>query len=266
MTTPTSKRFKRWFKSFRRAINPGYALARHHLARTSGGRVHRGPFAGMRYVQSSVGSCFEAKLLGTYELELFDAVERVCERELSWVINVGAAEGYYAVGLLRRRPEARVIAYEANPEGRALIEDLARRNGCADRIEVRGFCDPADLKADLEAHPGAFVLMDVEGGEDALLDPAQVPGLVRAPILVEIHEFALPGVGARVQARFTETHRAEVIEQRHRSRADLTIRHPVLDPWLEKLTNEHRPRRGFPMTWAVLEPRAGRAAFLPETS
>ena len=81
-----------------------------HLARRrTAGLVHAGPFAGMRYVDRSVGSCFIPKLLGTYERELAPKIERICRRQPGLVVDVGAAEGYYAVGLAMRIPEARII-------------------------------------------------------------------------------------------------------------------------------------------------------------
>ncbi len=42
-----------------------------HLVRTrTNGRVRAGPFSGMRYIHSSVGSAYLPKLLGIYEREL----------------------------------------------------------------------------------------------------------------------------------------------------------------------------------------------------
>jgi methylase of polypeptide subunit release factors len=52
------------------------------------------------------------------------------------VIDIGAAEGYYAIGFARRLPAARVIASDLDPVARLLCWLLARRNGVGDRVSV----------------------------------------------------------------------------------------------------------------------------------
>src|SRR3954471_21407829 len=61
--------------------------------------VLNGPFAGLVYpsVDASLASLF-AKLLGSYEREIHPVVEKICTAEYTDIVNVGCAEGYYAVG------------------------------------------------------------------------------------------------------------------------------------------------------------------------
>jgi hypothetical protein len=78
------------------------------------GRVHSGPFAGMRWI-SSAPDCARIhipKLLGIYERELNPYIDQACALNFSRIVDVGAAEGYYAVGMALRNPHARVIAFE----------------------------------------------------------------------------------------------------------------------------------------------------------
>jgi hypothetical protein len=118
--------------------------------RRTAGRVNAGPFAGMHYVDTSVGSCFIPKLLGTYERELASKVEWICRHQPELVVDIGAAEGYYAVGSALRVPLARVVAFELDERGRTALRCMADLNGVADRLSVRGRCGPADLAAALE--------------------------------------------------------------------------------------------------------------------
>jgi hypothetical protein len=69
------------------------------------------------------------KLLGVYERELHDAVEAAVRAEPELIVNVGADDGYYAVGLARRCPSATVHAFEADAGERALLERLAAATG-----------------------------------------------------------------------------------------------------------------------------------------
>src|SRR5215216_3563254 len=90
--------------------------------------VSGGPFAGLQYPDTSAHSLVP-KLLGIYERELHGAVEDAIRARPATIVNVGAADGYYAVGLARRCPEARSVAYEADPQQRDLLSRVAARNG-----------------------------------------------------------------------------------------------------------------------------------------
>src|SRR5262249_46123396 len=75
------------------------------------GGVVAGPFAGTKLLLSPVSArLLPSYLLGTAELELHGAIEELVERSYRTVLNLGAADGYYAVGLARRLPSARVVA------------------------------------------------------------------------------------------------------------------------------------------------------------
>ena len=70
------------------------------------GRVASGPFAGMRHGDIAVGSVLTVKLLGTYEKELWPIIDQIIATAYPLIIDIGAAEGYYAVGLAMRIPAA----------------------------------------------------------------------------------------------------------------------------------------------------------------
>jgi tRNA G46 methylase TrmB len=59
--------------------------------------------------------------LGAYEFYLHDAVEDAIQRRPPLCIDVGAAEGYYTLGLAHRLPGSRHIAYEMVDEFRAIL-------------------------------------------------------------------------------------------------------------------------------------------------
>ena len=127
----------------------------HLVEQRTGRRVRAGPFAGMNYVNRSCGSAYLPKLLGTYERELHGASEKICSMKPGLILNVGAAEGYYTVGLARRNPHARVIGFEMNLHGRQALREMTELNDVADRIEVRGQCEPADLSAAMAKRPSS---------------------------------------------------------------------------------------------------------------
>ena len=189
--------------------------------------VAQGPFQSMIYISSAFCSEILPKVFGTYELEVSPAIEAICSAGCDRIVDIGAAEGYYAVGLALRNPEATVVVFEMNSSARYYLRRLARRNGVANRIEVRGLCDPDSLIHAMEGARKPAVVCDCEGAEDCLLDPARIESLRRSFVLVETHDGlatdtgVLEGITDRIRERFTPTHEIEVITSRHRDKDDL---------------------------------------------
>jgi predicted O-methyltransferase YrrM len=195
------------------ALSP-FAWGSARVAAASGRRVLTGPFAGMRYPASFVPRMLFAGAyqVGSFELELHPAIERIIAAEPATIVNVGSAEGYYAAGLATRIPRARVIAFELEPKLRAAAAKLAALNGVADRIEPRGLCTAEGLAA---LSPGVAdriaVIMDCEGAEAELADPERVPWLRDAAVVVELHPAIDAAIGDRLATRFASTHEVERI-------------------------------------------------------
>jgi hypothetical protein len=226
-------------------------LQRRVIRRIEGPRtVAQGPFQGMRYVSHSFGSAFLPKLMGTYERELNPAVEAICRARCDRIIDIGTAEGYYAVGMALRNADAQVVGFETSRAARFAVRRLARRNGLSGRIKLHGHCTPETLDAALAGARRPAVICDCEGGEDHLLRPDRVAPLTRALILVEIHEGALGDVGRRIAERFADTHEIEVIDSRTRSCEDLPAGYADLPPAeaAEALYENRQFARWFHMT------------------
>jgi predicted O-methyltransferase YrrM len=141
-------------------------------------------------------------------------------RRYQAVIDIGAAEGYYAVGLAWRMPTTQVTAFEARQDCQAHLLALAELNNVADRIRIHGFCTPELLSDALATDLSTLVFCDCEGGERDLLDPVRIAALRRADILVELHDFLSPGVAELIRARFSATHEVIPIAAAPRSQDD----------------------------------------------
>jgi hypothetical protein len=221
------------------------------LLRATDAVVQTGPFAGMRYVRQSPGSLLPPKLLGCYEAELHGVIARVARHGYATVLNVGCGEGYYAVGLARLLPAARVHAFDPDPTAQALCRQLAALNGVAERMRVAGACGHAELRE--LARPRTLVFCDCEGGEAALLDPAAVPGLADCDLVVELHDFLDPHTSRRFTERFVGSHEVALIESGGRDPNAFAVLRGLsqLDQLLAVL--EGRPG---PTPWAFLTTRA----------
>lgn len=225
-----------------------------------GWRVRGGPFCGMRYVRDSVCSTLAPKLLGTYERELNDWVERLIARSFSSVLNIGAAEGYYAVGLARRCPRTRVVAFEGEAHGRALLAELAALNGVSERVIIEGFCTTESLAPHLVSASAPLLIVDIEGGEIGLLDLEKLPALRRCPMLIELHEFEQPAAEI-LRTRFAPSHTIEERWAVPRSVLDLpaTLRLPARAFGPARFLTALDEQRPGLMRWFLCEPREATA-------
>jgi Met-10+ like-protein len=237
---------------------PGPYMTKLVAART-GMVVQSGPFSGMRYIAKSHHSQLIPKWLGIYERELIGAVEEAIGLQPDTVVDVGAAEGYYAVGLALRMPQTRIIAFEMVPEARELLTNLAEINGVSDRITIRGACRSRDLAEVLENTGNTLVVCDVEGAEAYLLDPIRVPGLNRCHILVELHDIKLGGISEELRGRFSATHDIEHIWEEKRERSEFpyqTFYTKMIPSSLDVAVSEVRAGR---MAWYWMRPLASAA-------
>jgi hypothetical protein len=200
------------------------------LAKRSGTTVLSGPFKGMTYaVRASEGSR-SARLIGAYEASLAPVIDQIVARNYDLVIDVGCAEGYYAVGLARRMPRAKIMARDDNPKAQTLCRELAAANTVADRVKIDGRMTHADFA--ICATTRAVVICDIEGAERGLLDPTQAPGLLHADILVECHDCLQPGLSQLIAARFAATHDVQIINRK--------LDDTGLPDWMESLSDLDR--------------------------
>lgn len=224
------------------------ALLENTLVAQSGEVVLNGPFKGMLYnVKASEGSR-TARLMGVYEASLSPVIEKIIAKGYALVIDVGSAEGYYAVGLSRRMPEAKVMARDASEAAQRLCQRLVTANGVQDRVEIGGLMSHDDF-AICRTQP-TVVICDIEGAEFDLLDPIAAPGLCHADILVEVHEGMRPGLLQTLQDRFAATHRIHPIGRK--------IDGSGLPGWTETLSDLDRllllwEWRASPTPWLWME-------------
>ncbi|MCR9254414.1 MAG: hypothetical protein NXI20_28630 [bacterium] len=181
-------------------------------------KVVAGPFKGLKYTDESIGSKLYPKILGTYEQELHSTVQEIVESKYEKVINVGAAEGYYAIGFASVMPKISVTAFETSSSGQKLIKSLAELNGVTSRLEIKGECTPKNMQEFLTAK--SCIVMDVEGAEKLLLNPQNCKPLLKADILVEVHEHLVSGIQSQLRSWFNRTHEIQEIQSRKRSSSD----------------------------------------------
>lgn len=219
-------------------------------------QIWSGPFAGMRYLDTAHGSSLLPKVAGTYELEIQPETMAHIRAARRRIVDLGAAEGYYAVGSLVLNASIRSVAYESTAEARNACAELAKRNGVADRLDIKGHCSVDDLRLELASDDVDLLIVDIEGGELDVLDPVRIPALKTVPMIVELHDVFIPGLKQELRKRFEASHTIREFVACPRTVANLKA------PWLrwaatlspalaDRLLNERRPPG---MSWYLLEP------------
>ena len=219
---------------------------RRAFARVVAGRgltVQAGPFRGLAYgsdvatPERLISHALLPKLLGCYEEELHATISDLRSQAYSRVVNIGCAEGYYAVGLARVL-QVPILAFDNDAAARRLFGLMVDKNDVAGRITLGTECTPEHLEA-LTAER-TLVISDCEGCERYLFTESMIPHLRRSDLIIELHDCVDPTISRTVPARFAATHHVQIIQRVPRDPAA----YPALrdmSPYLQALaTNEFR--------------------------
>ena len=176
------------------------------LCRRFGPVVRHGPFEGLRYPQITAKTRnLIPKLIGSYEHELAAWMEEIdASRQYTAIINVGAADGYYTVGLALRCPQSRIVAFDTDPWARGATRALANENRAVN-VEILKMCTARWMQESLPK--ASIAIVDCEDFEAQLLDLEMAPNLADSDFLVELHEHVVP--------RNRRAHQQDVRENAH---------------------------------------------------
>jgi hypothetical protein len=185
-------------------------LIQNTLLQQQGTVVMQGALAGLDFIEQSSEGCHIAKLLGCYEQPLQPYIQQAIEANYHTILNIGCAEGYYAVGMARHMTNTKVMAYDLNPTAQTTCQALADKNNVSDRVTIGALFTHEDFAQYANTH--TLVLCDIEGAEKDLLDPIKAPALKGMDIIVESHEAMHPGLTQELVNRFQDTHNITYIQ------------------------------------------------------
>ena len=159
------------------------------------GEVRYGPFKGLFLsgnANTSKGN-LGAKVCGLYEQTLLNWLSN--NGPYKDVVNFGAADGYFSIGLLISGTAERSICFESTEMGRKAIEENARMNGVSDSIIIRGVVDEnvgSEIAACDVNLKEALILCDIEGSEFDVLTSKVLCDLEGITLVVELHDRLMP--------------------------------------------------------------------------
>jgi hypothetical protein len=219
--------------------------------------VQTGPFSGLRLNDLQTwggGDDVGPQLLGIYEQELHSALLNFVSQRPTTVINIGCAEGYYAVGLARLLTGARVFAFDIDSRAQHACRANAELNGVGDRLVIDGSCSFSQLCKIITQDPNALLIVDCEGYEKALFADHNTPAVLKsANIIIETHGFVDRSILPTLISQFSGSHRISIVHSgaRNPNAFSFLDKCSDLDKWL--LVCENRPEL---QSWLVCERRS----------
>jgi len=161
----------------------------------------------MKYTRDAVMSRQVAPaLIGQYERQIHSYVMAAIAR-CDLVIDIGHAEGFYAVGIARLGKP--VVAFDANHSERRICRGMADVNGVSDLVDIRSWCDGEAL-ASLVKDRRVFILCDIDGGEIDLFTSEVISAIRHCDLVIELHGSA--DDNERFVDRFRGLFQIEVID------------------------------------------------------
>jgi SAM-dependent methyltransferase len=215
-----------------------------------------GPFAGTLYTNTSYGSAYYPKIIGTYEKELSNLWTFENLNKFQSIIDIGCAEGYYLAGIAHilsqknTSSSTQFIGYDINAAALEEAERLLVLNK-VHRYELK----PSGYEFDLaDIKNPSLLICDTEGNEREILDLKKIKALLKMHILVEVHDD--PGSDDTLDLlknRFSSSHKITLYYFQDRTLHDLPrLKWPQISDNLKKeLMYEGRK---YGKKWLFMEP------------
>jgi hypothetical protein len=222
--------------------------------------VKYGNFKGMRLANKNIWGASDTAcmLLGLYEREISDLLRVLGQKEnRRYLIDCGAADGFFAVGALISGAYEFVWAFEMSEQQRQGLKKNAEVNFVQNKMRILGAAGEDFLEAiekDLQFdYKESTFLIDIEGGEYEILSETNLAKMKDSVLIIELHDFTDEEKAQRISliSRAQKFHNGYLITTGPRDLSGM----PELDylndsnRWL--VCSEGRPRA---MDWLVLLP------------
>jgi hypothetical protein len=216
------------------------------------GTIAFGLFKGLKlnaYTAWSGGKDTGAKILGLYESQILNWIG---DKHFDLFIDIGAADGYYAMGLLVSGRTNSAITFETSNADRDVSQHLAIVNRVLDQIEIKGPATEPEIIAVLPQGRNGLILIDIEGGEFDLISENILESAKHYHFIIELHEIFNDRLRKEFIEMCSKSHFVEVIHGLNRNFPR--------DSFLMSLTDNERvlilsEGRQSGMEWLALSPR-----------
>ena len=220
--------------------------------------VQYGPFKGLKLSPKTWwGSTDRASmLLGLYEKNVLESLQKIPKKYTTF-IDLGAADGYYGIGVLVNNLFQKSICFEISEEGRQTIIENAQLNNVLNKVEIRGIAKN-DFYHEFSTHTlsNTVLFIDIEGAEFELIDKETFNAFNNSIIFVELHDWFFEDGEEKLQKLKNDSTSTHLLTELTMGSRDLSI-----FPELNKLHDNDRwlicsEGRGQLMTWLRFDPKS----------
>jgi len=202
-------------------------------------QVLNGPFKGLEYPSLDITEAsLVPKIVGSYEAQLHSAFSKIINTPYTDIIDIGSAEGYYAVGLARKLPRATIHCFDINEKDLDFCRAMAKHNA-VDNLTFNNSCDSGTL-IDFDFKGRGLIICDCEGCEVNLFTSEVIDRLTNVDVLVELHDNVNPVISAEILTRFQRTHDFQIFNNQNVDFSQFRGLEELSDEDKEFATLEHR--------------------------
>lgn len=161
----------------------------HELVNRFSNRVQHGQFKGLDLASDVWWGIHDSgsKILGQYESHVLKQIVDL-SKFYNHFVDIGAADGYYAVGVLKSGIFDKSVCFEISEKGRKVIENNSIINGVRDKIDILGVATSNELYKILSETPPSVILCDVEGAEYNILSDEVLGASKQSSFIIETHK------------------------------------------------------------------------------
>ncbi len=254
------RQLKRQIVQYRRDIG-------NQLFKERGGYVMGGCLCGFRLLEESSWGQADlfTKLLGIYEQQNQPIF---VESTKPILVDLGAADGYWGVGLVQAGHFERSLCFEQRRKARQIIRKTLHANGVRDRVEIAATATDTSIRELVSSRyqpQDLFFLIDIEGGEFELLTFEFLSEFKSSEFLIELHSSGV-WLGNEKEERLIRDAQVlfdvELVDDTKRDLLQLRNELQMPDDLTWVLASEGRR---YPMRWLHLKPkREPKNAALPK--
>ena len=229
------------------------------ISKISNNKILYGPYSGTKilssYGWSNIDFC--PKYLGSYEYQVQKKIiDLNKKKKFDYFIDLGAAEGYHIISLLKKKFFKQGLAFEISKKSREILKKNAQINKLNNRIRIYKDANLSSLKNALRNfnHRRLLFLIDIEGQEYDLFDKDFCKIFSKGTFIIEEHPFNISD--KRKIKNFNQNikkyYNVEILKDTPKNPFNFSILEKYSDDEKYLMMSEGRPES---MQWVILQPK-----------
>ena len=229
------------------------------ISKISNNKILYGPYSGTKilttYGWSNIDFC--PKYLGSYEYQVQKKIiDLNKKKKFDYFIDLGAAEGYHIISLLKKKIFKQGLAFEISKKSREILKKNAQINKLNNRIRIYKDANLSSLKNALRNfnHRRLLFLVDIEGQEYDLFNKDFCKIFSKGTFIIEEHPFNISN--KRKIKNFNQNikkyYNVEILKDTPKNPFNFSILEKYSDDEKYLMMSEGRPES---MQWVILQPK-----------